>query len=169
MVELHTLGGAASTPSAISDRGQAIGNSLINQSGDERPFLWQRGRMTDLLAGRTARGGRADDLSDTGMMTDSADPGRRSLAAAALAGRMVELGVPDTRACRRQRSQGCRRSFVAADGSPRGVGPPAQRAHHVLPKPASDIAIKVIGIDRHSTVGVGQESTAAGFMVARSN
>ena len=53
----RTLGGAGSNPVAINDRGQVSGNSTIAGSSDEHPFLWQDGRMTDLVAGTNATAG----------------------------------------------------------------------------------------------------------------
>jgi len=171
MLKLGTLGGAESTPVAINDRGQVIGTSTIENSGDEHPFLWQHGRMTDLLAGTTARGGRVYDLSDTGIMTGSVDLGDgHSRPVLWRAGRMIELGVPgyssigmavndrgDVAGLSWQRMEGPAVPFRWRDGRTT-----------FFPKPSPDIAIKVIGIDRHGTITVEQETTSAGFTVLRS-
>jgi len=47
LIDLGTLGGKWSTPTAISDRGQIIGYSL-DKSGKQHAFLWQNGTMTQL-------------------------------------------------------------------------------------------------------------------------
>ena len=47
IIDLGTLGGTTSTAIAINDRGQVAGNSTT-ASGQNRSFIWQRGKMTDL-------------------------------------------------------------------------------------------------------------------------
>ena len=171
MIELGTLGGSASTPVAINDRGQVIGNSTIKKSSAEHPFLWQHGRMTDLLAGTTARGGRVYDLSDTAMMTGSVDQGDgHDRPVLWRAGRMIELGVPgysgigmavndrgDVAGFSRQRMEGPAVPFRWRNG----------RTTY-FPKPIPDIASNLIGINRHGTIAVEQETTSVGFTVLRS-
>ena len=47
MTDLGTLGGKASRPRAINDRGQVVGESYT-ASGKVHAFLWRRGKMIDL-------------------------------------------------------------------------------------------------------------------------
>ena len=47
LTDLGTLGGGSAYATDINDRGQVVGASLT-AAGDEHPFLWQDGVMTDL-------------------------------------------------------------------------------------------------------------------------
>jgi len=49
IVDLGTLGGTGSEAIAINDRGQIVGHSTT-AAGQNRSFIWQRGKMTDLGA-----------------------------------------------------------------------------------------------------------------------
>jgi probable HAF family extracellular repeat protein len=56
--DIGTLGGEQTTPTAINQAGVVIGTSKL-ANGHTHPFVWQHGRMTDLLAGT----GIVDDQS----------------------------------------------------------------------------------------------------------
>jgi probable HAF family extracellular repeat protein len=64
MVELGTLGGDESLPSAINERGQIVGWSRT--AGDVvHAVLWEEGRTTDLGPGG------ADDITENGKIVGS--------------------------------------------------------------------------------------------------
>jgi probable HAF family extracellular repeat protein len=67
IIDLGTLGGEASFAQAINDRGQIVGTTF-NKSWDDRAFLWQNGKMTDLgmLPGGTGSGALA--INDRGQI-----------------------------------------------------------------------------------------------------
>jgi probable HAF family extracellular repeat protein len=171
MIKLGSLGGAASSPVSINDRGQVIGNSAVRASSAEHPFLWQRGRMTDLLRRTTATGGRAYALSDTGLVSGTAI-GRNGTSRPVLwrSGRMIDVGLPGHTAIASVVND---RGDVAGLtwARPDAMGMPFrwQRGEVTLfPKPFADIAVRVLGIDPHGTIGVAQETTYPGFVVLRS-
>ncbi|UJP40321.1 hypothetical protein [Cellulomonas palmilytica] len=60
-VELGTLGGESTVPTAVSDRGQVVGRSQV-ADGRWHAFLWDDGVMTDLTP--DAQQGSATDVSN---------------------------------------------------------------------------------------------------------
>lgn len=70
-VELGTLGGERTTPTAVNDRGQVVGRS---QTADGRwhAFLWDDGVMTDLTP--DAQDGTATDVSNRGHVSGWVQP-----------------------------------------------------------------------------------------------
>lgn len=70
IVDLGSLGGAVSQAHAINDRGQVVGSSTIGFQ--DRPFLWEHGRMTDLTTfvdpELGATGGGAFRINDRGQV-----------------------------------------------------------------------------------------------------
>ncbi|MFS0702950.1 hypothetical protein AB6N23_00365 [Cellulomonas sp. 179-A 9B4 NHS] len=70
-VELGTLGGARTTPTAVNDRGQVVGTSET-ADGRWHAFLWDRGVMTDLTP--DAQSATATDISTRGHVTGYVQP-----------------------------------------------------------------------------------------------
>jgi probable HAF family extracellular repeat protein len=171
MTELGTLGGASSVPVAINDRGQVIGNSTISESYyPERPFQWQLGRMTDLLAGTRATDGRVVALNDAGMMTGSASFGDHNNRTVLWRdGRMVDIGLPGHTGVGVYLND---RGDVAGSTWPESATAVPFRWSNgrttLFTEPPGDIANWVVGIDRHGVIGVEQETTQSGMIVLRS-
>ena len=70
-VELGTLGGARTTPTAVNDRGQVVGRSQV-ADGRWHAFLWDDGVMTDLTP--DAQDGTATDISNRGHVSGYVQP-----------------------------------------------------------------------------------------------
>jgi probable HAF family extracellular repeat protein len=66
--DLGTLGGRNSYPTDINEKGQVIGSSDVPGSGLPHPFLWQHGRMTDLLGTYPALNASAHAINDAGLV-----------------------------------------------------------------------------------------------------
>lgn len=66
ITDLGTLGGAYSVANDINNAGQVVGTSWRPIFPDERPFLWQNGTMTDLLANSFSKAGEAWSINDAG-------------------------------------------------------------------------------------------------------
>jgi probable HAF family extracellular repeat protein len=70
IIDLGTLGGTISQAHAINDRGQVVGSSATGFQ--DRPFLWEDGRMTDLTAfvdpALGATGGGAFRINERGQV-----------------------------------------------------------------------------------------------------
>ena len=171
MIRLGTLGGAGSTPAVINDRGQVAGTSAVAGAEGEHPFLWERGRMTDLLAGTTATSGRVSDLNEAGTMTGSAQSGpgdRRPVVWRD--GRMIDIGLPGhTGGGSDLNDRGDVTGTTWAD--PQSLAVPFRWRDGqttLYPEPAFDIAVTIIGVDRHGVLGVDQETSADGNRVLRS-
>jgi probable HAF family extracellular repeat protein len=64
-MSLLGLSGEQGNARDINDRGQVIGNRFVGESGSH-PFLWQRGTMTDLMAGRPDLNASAADINNAG-------------------------------------------------------------------------------------------------------
>lgn len=172
MIKLGTLGGDGSTAVAINDRGQVIGNSAVAGPAGEHPFRWQHGRMTDLLAHTGATSGRVSALSRNGMMAGSAIWGTGdSRPVLWRNGRMIDVGLPGEIGLGTAVND---RGDVAGPSwaQPTGVGAVPFRWRHghitVFPEPVGDIAVRVVGIDRHGTVAVAEETTRYGLRLLRS-
>jgi probable HAF family extracellular repeat protein len=171
MTELGTLGGDGSVPTAINDRGQVSGISTVAGSSDDRPFLWQRGRMTDLLVGTAATAGRVWALNRAGTMTGYArfgdDDSRPVLWRD---GRMVVIGLPGhVGSGSFLNDRGDVAGHTWADPQSTAVPFRWRDGHTTLfPEPVSDIAIRVVGIDRRGRIGVDQETSQFGNIVLRS-
>jgi len=75
MTDLGTLGSNLSKATALNSRGQVVGVSITG-AGEQHPFLWTDGVLTDLGTGRLVqyRGGPERRRPDRG----SRDHGRRS-------------------------------------------------------------------------------------------
>jgi probable HAF family extracellular repeat protein len=171
MTELGLLGGASSRPVAINERGQVIGNSTISGSSDEEhPFLWQRGRMIDLLAGTDATAGQVVALNDTGMMTGRASFGDHNGRTVLWRdGRLIDIGLPGHAGIGAYIND---RGDVAGPTwpDPQSTSVPFRwsNGHTTLfPEPVGDIATTVLGIDRHGAVGLDLETSPFGSMAAR--
>ncbi len=65
-VELGTLGGARTLPTAVNDRGQVVGSAEL-ADGRWHAFLWQDGVMTDLTP--DAHSSTATDVSNAGLVS----------------------------------------------------------------------------------------------------
>ena len=61
---MGTLGGAYSVANDINNAGQIVGTSWRSIFPDERPFLWQNGTMTDLIANSFSKAGEATSIND---------------------------------------------------------------------------------------------------------
>lgn len=70
-VELGTLGGARTTPTAVNDAGQVVGRSQV-ADGRWHAFLWDRGVMTDLTP--DAQDATATDVSNRGHVSGYVQP-----------------------------------------------------------------------------------------------
>ncbi|QGQ18502.1 hypothetical protein GC089_03585 [Cellulomonas sp. JZ18] len=70
-VELGTLGGALTTPTAVNDRGQVVGTSET-ADGRRHAFLWDDGEMVDLTP--DAQSSTATDISDRGEVVGYVQP-----------------------------------------------------------------------------------------------
>ena len=70
-VELGTLGGERTTPTAVNDRGQVVGRSQV-ADGRWHAFLWVNGVMTDLTP--DAQDSTATDISDRGHVSGWVQP-----------------------------------------------------------------------------------------------
>src|SRR6266496_1051343 len=67
VTDLGTLGGGYSYAVAVNNRGQVAGNSAT-ASGDQHPFLWQKGTMTDLGTLGGSFGQVANAINDLGQV-----------------------------------------------------------------------------------------------------
>lgn len=70
-VELGTLGGERTVPTAVNDRGQVVGRSQVGD-GRWHGFLWADGVMTDLTP--DAQDGTATDVSNAGHVSGYVQP-----------------------------------------------------------------------------------------------
>ncbi len=70
-VELGTLGGDGTTPTAVNDKGQVVGRSQV-ADGRWHAFLWANGVMTDLTP--DAQQATATDISTKGQVTGWVQP-----------------------------------------------------------------------------------------------
>ncbi|MGA5302775.1 hypothetical protein ACPCHT_22790 [Nucisporomicrobium flavum] len=171
MIRLGTLGGATSRPVAINDRGQVIGNSAVRHSSAEHPFRWWHGRMTHLLAHTKATGGRVSALSDTGLMTGNADVGSGEARPVIWRnGRMRVLDVPGYLAIAEAIND--RGDVAGLTWARFDHGAVPFRWRHgrttLYPEPYANIEILLLGIDRHGTLVVNQETSQYGLTVLRS-
>jgi probable HAF family extracellular repeat protein len=73
MTDLGTLGGPTSTPSGINNRGQVIGTSDVDSNGTLHPFLWERGKLIDVLDGHSAKYAYAFGLNDSADVVGQVD------------------------------------------------------------------------------------------------
>lgn len=64
VMSLLGLSGEQADVRDLNDRGQVLGNRYLESR--THPFLWHRGRTTDLLAGRPGQSGRALRLNNAG-------------------------------------------------------------------------------------------------------
>jgi probable HAF family extracellular repeat protein len=171
MIRLGTLGGATSKPVAINERGLVIGNSAVRHSSAEHPFRWWHGRMTDLLAHTKATGGRVSALSDTGLMTGNADVGSGEARPVIWRnGRMRVLDVPGYLAIAEAIND--RGDVAGLTWARFDHGAVPFRWRHgrttLYPEPYANIEILLLGIDRHGTLVVNQETSQYGLTVLRS-
>ncbi|GAA4607178.1 hypothetical protein GCM10023107_80100 [Actinoplanes octamycinicus] len=169
MIKLGTLGGANSYARDLNERGQVVGDSTTKRHG-EHPYLWQRGRMTDLLAHNKATGGRVYALNDKGAAVGVADFGNSSSGVLWQRGRMTRLHIGSGSGMPVAINN---RGDIAGDtGWPTSnVGVPFLLRHGratVFPDPPADVATKVIGIDRHGVIAVEQEIADYGVRLLRS-
>lgn len=67
-IDLGSLGGSNSIPTAINDKGQVIGASDVPGAALPHPFLWQKGKMIDLLGSYPAENGVAHAINDAGLV-----------------------------------------------------------------------------------------------------
>lgn len=70
-VELGTLGGARTVPTAVNDAGQVVGRSQV-ADGRWHAFVWDAGEMTDLTP--DAQDANATDVSDAGHVSGWVQP-----------------------------------------------------------------------------------------------
>jgi len=70
-VDLGTLGGESTVPSAVNDHGQVVGRSQV-EDGRWHAFLWTDGVMTDLTP--DAQYGNATDVSNRGEVSGWVQP-----------------------------------------------------------------------------------------------
>ena len=68
ITDLGTLGGGMSKALAINDRGQIVGYSYARGPMDERPFLWQDGKMTALRVLHRGWDTEALDINERGQI-----------------------------------------------------------------------------------------------------
>jgi probable HAF family extracellular repeat protein len=61
------------SPLEINDRGQVLSNGQVTEEGSNHPFLWHRGRMVDLMAGRPDAFGIGQDINGAGDVVGSMD------------------------------------------------------------------------------------------------
>ncbi|GAA4607492.1 putative HAF family extracellular repeat protein [Actinoplanes octamycinicus] len=168
MIKLGTLGGANSYARDLNERGQVVGDSTTKRHG-EHPYLWQRGRMTDLLAHTKATGGRVYALNDKGAAVGVADFGNSSSGVRWQHGRMsrLHIGTSGLPVAINNRGDIAGRTWLPTST----MGVPFVLSHGrltVYPKPPADIATKVIGIDRHGVIAVEQEIGDYGVRLLRS-
>jgi uncharacterized membrane protein len=167
LIRLGSLRGSADSKAvAINDRGQVIGSSA------GRPFRWQHGRMTDLLAGTGATSGSVYALSNSGLMTGSVSvrPGE-SRPVLWKGGRMIDVGLPGYTGLGtaiNDRGDVAGMTWAPAGGSHAVPFRWHQGRVTLFPKPAAEISIRVIGIDRHGTIGVTAETLSPGLVLMRS-
>jgi probable HAF family extracellular repeat protein len=69
--DIGTLGDRQTSPVAINNRGEVVGYTT-DADGVVRPFVWSRGRMTDLLAGTAETRGWAAAINDSGVVVGQA-------------------------------------------------------------------------------------------------
>jgi probable HAF family extracellular repeat protein len=67
-IDLGSLGGANSVPTDINEKGQVIGSSDVPGEWMPHPFLWQNGKMIDLLGDYPAENGAAHAINDAGLV-----------------------------------------------------------------------------------------------------
>ncbi|GIF02081.1 hypothetical protein [Paractinoplanes rishiriensis] len=93
-VILGTLGGTSSVPAAVNDHGAVVGWAST-ATGALHPFLWWRGRMTDLGTLDDLDGGRgiAADINRHGTVVGQSDRGGVSRAVRWQHGRIRDLGT----------------------------------------------------------------------------
>ena len=64
---------ASITPLDLNDRGQVLSNAQVTEDAAVHPYLWYRGRMTDLMAGRPHATGLGQDINGAGDVAGSID------------------------------------------------------------------------------------------------
>jgi probable HAF family extracellular repeat protein len=92
MTELGTLGGYATTPYAMNNAGQIVGQSWT-YGGQNHAFIWENGMMTDLgtFGGRDSR---ALDINELGQIVGGSEmAGGRERAVLWADGRSIDLGT----------------------------------------------------------------------------
>src|SRR5262249_37880982 len=71
--DLGTLGGAESSARSINDSGQIVGSADKPNTRVPHPFLYSRGRMTELGRLNDDQRGVANSINDNGVMVGFAD------------------------------------------------------------------------------------------------
>lgn len=67
-IDLGSLGASSSIPTDINEKGQVIGASDVPGAALPHPFLWQNGKMIDLLGDYPAENGTAAAINDAGLV-----------------------------------------------------------------------------------------------------
>jgi probable HAF family extracellular repeat protein len=99
MLDLGSLGGTDSEPTALNQKGDVVGFSTLEGDLSSHPFLWSKGQLTDLgtLGGENGTTNWINDRGDIAGKADLSGPAPQNHDAVLWKnGKMIDLGVlPD--------------------------------------------------------------------------